>query len=58
MAGAACAGATPSPKGVGVGCAINCMIAATTLNMQVAYTAVSILPRPFSSEHARSPYID
>src|SRR5437867_13044095 len=37
---------------------MNCMIAASTLKMHVAYTAVSIIPRPFSSDCARSPYID
>ena len=37
---------------------MNCMIAASTLKMHVAYTAVSIIPRPFSSECTRSPYID
>ncbi|SRR6266542_3244131 len=58
MTGTGCSGATPSPNGVGVGCAMNWQIAVTTLRMQVAYTAVSILLRPFSSESTRSPYID
>ena len=58
MTGTGCPGANPLPNGVGVGCAMNWQIAATMLRMQVAYTAVSILLRPFSSESARSPYPD
>ncbi len=54
MTGAGCSGANSSPNGVGVGCAMNWQIAATTLRMHVAYTAVSILLRPFSSESTRS----
>jgi hypothetical protein len=58
MTGTGRSGANSSPNGVGVGCAMNWQIATTTLRMQVAYTAVSILLRPFSSESTRSPYID
>src|SRR5216117_3229745 len=51
--GAGCAAGWKPANGSGVGCPMNWKIAATTLKMHVAYTAVSIVPRPFSSEPAR-----
>src|ERR1043166_819397 len=54
--GTGCAAGSKPANGSGVGCPMNWKIAATTLKMHVAYTAVSIAPRPFSSEPARIPY--
>ena len=53
--GTGCAAGSNPAKGSGVGCPTNWKMAATTLKMHVAYTAVSIAPRPFSSESARIP---
>ena len=53
--GTGCAAGSNPAKGSGVGCPTNWKMAATTLKMHVAYTAVSIAPRPFSSEPARIP---
>jgi hypothetical protein len=54
--GTGCAAGSNPANGSGVGCPTNWKIAVTTLKMHVAYTAVSIAPRPFSSEPARIPY--
>jgi|SRR5215470_1069165 len=54
--GTGCAAGSNPANGSGVGCPTNWKIAARTLKMHVAYTAVSIAPRPFSSDPARIPY--
>src|SRR6478672_9225196 len=54
--GAGCAAGSNPANGSGVGCPMNWKIAAAILKIHVANTAVSIAPRPFSSEPARIPY--
>src|SRR6476469_4107843 len=54
--GAGCAAGSNPANGSGVGCPTNWKIAAAILKINVANTAVSIAPRPFSSEPARIPY--
>src|ERR1043166_5688519 len=56
--GTGCAPRSNPANGSDVGCPMNWKIAASTLKMQVAKTAVSIAPLPFSSEPARIPYND
>jgi len=55
--GTDCAAGSNPANGSGVGCPMNWKIAAAILKINVANTAVSIAPRPFSSEPARIPYI-
>ena len=54
--GAGCAVGSNPANGSGVGCPMNWKIAAAILKIHVANTAVSIAPRPFSSEPAKIPY--
>jgi len=54
--GTGCAAGSKPANGSGVGCPMNWKIAAAILKIHVANTAVSIAPRPFSSEPARIPY--
>src|SRR4051812_34801324 len=56
--GTGCAAGSKLANGSGVGCPMNWKIAAAILKMHVANTAVSIAPKPFSSELARIPYND
>ena len=54
--GTGCAAGSNPANGSGVGCPMNWKIAAAILKINVANTAVSIAPRPFSSEPDRIPY--